>query len=432
VKLLIFSPVTVSSAIGRVTGLVVQALAAQGHEVVIVRSEDTSRVEATTHALGAKIVRWDDAYRVKAVAETADAVVYQMGNNYEFHCGCLEWLPKLPGIVCLHDYFLGGLFHGWAASREHQAKAVLQAWYGDDVANRYFSYRDSAQFIEATFETAPLTEWVASMAHGVLTHSSWSIDRVLDSCPGPVCVVPLPYDAPKPGRPQSTGDPDASAAEFTVLTLGHINPNKRADSVIRAIAESPRLRDVTLYRLVGRIEPAVEEHLTSLADGLGVRLAISGEVSDAVLQEALGKADVVCCLRLPALEAASASAIEAMLYAKAVIVMDTGFYQELPDAYVRKVSPQREIQDLRAELDALYVDPGQRRALGLGAAEWAEQTFRADNYAERLTGFCTMVAEAAPAVRASRFYAELLARWGASKDLLPATDIVSLLRPLGR
>lgn len=426
VRLVIFSPLTASSAIGRVTRLVVGSLAEQGHDVVVVRSEDRRLLDTPGEALAVRTVRWTDGREVRDAADEADGVVYQIGNSFDFHRGCLEWLPRRSGIVCLHDFFLGDLFLAWAQRHRKEAESVLRVWYGDDLLGRYFSFAD-ASFIEETFELAPLTEWVASMAQGVITHSSWGVAPVLRSCPGPVRVVALPYDAPAMAE-RAPRQEAGTQADFTVLTVGHINANKRVASVIRAIGESERLRRATLYRLVGRIERAMEEELLSLAASLDVRISISGEVSDDALREAIAESDVVCCLRLPALEAASASAIEAMLYAKAVVVMDTGFYTELPDEYVRKVSPEREITDLRRQLEALHGDPVGRVALGRAAAAWSERTFRADNYAANLTEHCSQVAAAAPALEASRYFAETLVRWGASERWLPTSEIVAPLR----
>src|SRR5207247_289190 len=181
----------------------------------------------------------------------------------------------------------------------------VRVWYGDDIADRYFSFHDAASFVEGTAEQAPMTEWVASMAQAVVTHSSWGIERVLASCPGPVRVVPLPYDVPhRAGHPQM---PVSEAhKDFSILTVGHVNPNKRVESVIRAIGQSDALRQETVYRVVGPIGPAVEAKLLALARSLDVRLLVSGEITDEALREAFEESDAACCLRLPEIEAASA------------------------------------------------------------------------------------------------------------------------------
>jgi glycosyltransferase involved in cell wall biosynthesis len=433
-KFLFFTPAASSSAIGRVTQLVGRELMASAHTVTIVRTEDYALLGTPPHQFGTKMVRWDDTEGVFRVARDADAIVYQIGDSFPFHRGCLEWLPSLPGIVCLHDYFLGDLFRGWAGARWTVAQAILQSCYGEEVAASYFAYDNPADYIAGTREKAPMTEWVAAMATGVITHSSWDIQRVLHSCPGPVEVIPLAYDKPKAGPATGSGsapvpvDNSATRDAMLVLTIGRINANKRVDSVLRAIGTSPQLQNTAILRLVGHIESDVQARLSALAHSLGVRLLISGEVDEATLAHAIDRADVVCCLRFPPLEAASASTIEAMLCGKAVIVTDTGFYRELPDDCVCKVRPDHEVGDLQEKLVFLCHHPAERSALGNRAAQWATATFSPRLYADRLVDFALRAARIQPVIEAGRFFANLLVGWGATGDGLPMQDTVAPLR----
>ena len=415
-KMLMFTPVARTSAIGRMSGLVVDALGALDVETVVVRTEDRPLLDSARHDFACRIVRWDDIRTIESEAASADAIVYQVGNSFDFHCGAVEWMPALPGVVCLHDYFLGHLFWQWADTRRTHAADILRVWYGEDVANRYFSFESTEAFVEGTHQEAPMVEWIAAMADGVLTHSGWGIQRVLDACAGPVRITPLAYDAPSPGTAVTHRLHEETRAPFTVLTFGHINPNKRSATVIRAIGQSDLLRPRTTYHLVGRIEPGMERDLRSLAQSLGVTVAIAGEVDDGGLQQAIAGADVVCGIRLPALEAASAAAIESMLYGKPVLVMNVGFYRELPDDCVRKIDPGDETAALRLELESLFRYPRERLELGTRAARWASRTFTAARYAESLMNLCARVACARPALDASRRFATTLAGWGAPES----------------
>ena len=370
-RFVIFTPTVKASAIGRSTSLVTQALKKSGHAVAVVRSEVVSLMQTETHDFGVELVPWTASKQVEELVRGADALVYQIGDNYTYHRGCLEWLERAPGIVCLHDFFLGHLFWDMAQNSKAAALATVRAWYGDAIAKVFFSYKNSDAFIEATKDTAPMTEWVCSMAQGVITHSSWGIQRVLDSCPGPVQIVPLAYDAPAAELVMRREVERASPkAEFNVLTVGHVNPNKRPESVIRAIGNSTGLREYTTYRLVGKILPLMAERLTDLAKTLQVNLVISKEVDAETLLQAIGDAHAICCLRWPSLEAASASAIEAMLYGKPLVVTDTGFYAELPGDCVRKIREDNEIPDLQLSLEWLAKNESGRVALGRRAADW--------------------------------------------------------------
>lgn len=432
-KILFFTPVVATSAIGRMAELVVRQLAIQGHDVTVVQSEDFSCFDSPVHPFEVEVLRWNELDRILSLAATTDAVVYQIGNNYQYHRGCLEWLPKLPGVVCLHDYFLGHLFWGWADQvGRTNAYAVLSAWYGMEVGRSYFSASSTQHFVESTRQTAPLTEWVASMAIGVVVHSGWDIQRVLSACPGPVDVVPLAYNV----CVASTADAkhvvpngkDFSQGRMHLLTIGHVNWNKRVESIVRAVGASDVLRNKVIYQLVGRIEADVRMQLVALAESLNVNLLISGEVDSVTLAQAIQQADVLCCLRLPALESASASTIEAMLYGKPTIVMDTGFYRDLPEDCVCKVSPERELEDLQKTLERLIQNPTERSVLGNRAKQFAETTFSACQYASCLVGLSRRAARGTPVIQATRFFANTLVQWGALGDQLPLCHTLAPLR----
>ncbi len=429
-RFLIFSPVVRTSAIGRMAALVVRQLSEQGHEVSVVRTETSGHFGADAHDFGVIPIDWGQQSEITARAKECDAVVYQIGDNFDFHRGCLEWLPVLPGVVCLHDYFLGHLFWGWADLHgRERAQRVLSTWYGSDIAMDFFNTPSSTKFIESSRIAAPMTEWISAMASGVITHSGWDIARVLKSCSGPVEIVPLPYDKPSNfttyAQPIEANPVDGTA--LNVLTIGHVNANKRAESVICAIGSSAFLRARLCYRIVGKIEPLMATHLHQLARDKNVSIVITGEVDQATLAKEIFSADVMCCLRLPVLEAASASTIEAMLMGKATLVMNDGFYRELPDSCVFKISPESEEEDIRETLTKLATQPSLRVEIGNNAAIYAEKTFSAKRYAIRLAEICTSVAIMSPAVKATFYFASLIESWGGTRDEEIIKQIISPL-----
>ena len=423
-KILFFTPCLKASAIGRVSTLVVTELRRLGHQLVVVRAEEPNLFLQPTHDFGCNLVNWNEADRIQEQARNCDLTLYNVGNNFQYHRGCMEWLKEHPGLVCLHDNFLGHLF--WSYSEvvgRTRAKELLVHFYGETVSHRFFDHATSASFIEYASEAAPMTEWIASMATGVLVHSSWAMDRISRSCPGPVEVVPLPYDAPHLKPPlagKALAQTNTKGDGLSVLTIGHVNPNKRHASVIKAIGSSELLRERMCFRIVGAIEPPVAQALQAQADALGVRVVISGEVDSWRLAAEIHAADAMCCLRWPALESASASTIEAMLYGKATIVTDTGFYRDLPDDCVLKISPVDEVNSLRAALERLAQAPDERLALGNLALHYATATFRADHYAERIVAMRGRIAQAKILAGTAHMFTATLKRWGmqSTPDLL--------------
>ncbi|MFJ2693620.1 glycosyltransferase [Pseudomonas sp. NPDC087336] len=416
-KFLIFTPAIQTSAIGRMTSVVTHALVSQKHEVVIVRTEMAGYLTTETHDFGCNIISWLDTTEVEANIVRADACIHQIGDNYQFHQGSVEWLTRHSGIVCLHDFFLGNLFWGWAHNNIEQAREVLKTYYSKEASERFFNINSSEEFIELTKDQWPMTEWICSMASGTVTHSNWGCDRVLKSCPGPVRVVPLAYNSPGLAL-AGTKQKRIPSTKLKLLTIGHVNPNKRVESCIKAIGGNPTLRETVSYRLVGAIQPEMKVKILELAQSLSVDVEVSGEVDADTLAHAIIDADLVSCLRWPSLEAASASAIEAMLYGKTTVVTNTGFYSELPEQYVLKINHVNEIEELEATLLSLHANPDLLEVKGQQAQEWAKSTFTAENYARQLVDMSSACIRTSSTLKAASYYAAILHGWGADTSLL--------------
>lgn len=406
-KIVMFTPAARRSAIGRVAAMITGQLTDGGHDVVVVRTE-TDDDEADVHDFGVTVVSWrDDAAVVGAVLD-ADVAVYQIGDNYLFHAGALAWMPRMPGIVCLHDYFVGDLFLAWCRETGSEPDSVIRGWYGDDAVAPYRSAMCDGDFVALTASSAPLTEWVCAKAFGVITHSAWDIERVTGSCPGPIRIAALPYQAATLAHRVDDDD-----TVFNLVTIGHVNRNKRIDDVIRAIGASRELASVVVYTLVGPVDPKTTLELSALARRCGVRLIVRGAVSDPELAQILADSDAVAALRWPCLEAASASVIEAMLAGKPTIVTRAGFYDELPDDCVVKVGAGAAVDTLTSVIERLVADPVERAAIGERARSMAIDTFRADRYVGVVLDMALDVLAVAPALEVIRQAGSQLSAWGA-------------------
>lgn len=428
-KIVLFTPASRVSAIGRMAAMVSRELNEAGHEVTVVRSEAERFHTSPTHDFAARLVPWTAHDTVEPLLAAADLVVHQVGNSYDFHEGNLAWIDRGASVVSLHDFYLGHLFFQWAQAHMGSARAVLTRWYGAGAADAFFEHAKTADFIESTCSATPMTEWICSRAAAVITHSSWGVGRVLEACAGPVWTIPLAYDI-SPGLHEGERRAAKAADEITLLTVGHVNPNKRILSVLRAIGSSEMLRARVTYRVVGLVESQVLVDLTALARTLDVRLIVAGEVEQEVLADAFADADIVSCLRWPSLESASASAVEAMLHGKPILVTDTAFYSELPDDCVAKIDPQHEQAQLRDTLERLCLDPFLRQEMGERALVWATAMFSASNYAKRLVDMAESVRGADWLRRGAARFADCLTSWGGSSRLLDTPQVSEPLKIL--
>lgn len=423
-KVAFFTPSHSRSAIARVTVMVRTALELAGHSVSVIATENVEPASLDVNPALADATKWRDDAAVRKIVAEADMVFHQIGDNSDFHLGSVAWLAEIGGSVVLHDIFLGDLFLAWLPSHWTQAEDLLERWYGLPI-EKYLEASRSGRFIDLTWPSYPLTEWICSQADGVVLHSDFALPIVERATNVPTIVVPLPYDLVGGKSIIPSGQHqlrDASDRTLRLLTVGIVNPNKLCDVVINAIAANRATRHHVEYRIVGSVRASVRSALMSLADDLGVRLTIVGEVDDQQLLAELETADIIACLRLPALESASASAIEGMLSGTPLIVIDTGFYASLPRDCVFHVSKLDPQSGLSAVLVNALIGQYDLPQIGRAAKEYAEATFRADNYASALVGLGLTVAKHRPEREIDTVYASLYASWGAVVGSLPVSE----------
>ena len=143
---------------------------------------------------------------------------------------------------------------------------------------------------------------------------------------------------------------------------------------------------------------------------------MTGALSQAALAQEIENADALLCLRRPVLEGASASAIEAMLSGRPTVVLDHGFYQELPDDLTLKIPPNFELRDLENKITWLLDHPEDSRLLGQRAAAWAREAFSFRRYADAFLQLAEKAVEAEPLMRLGAQLGQELSALGAVPD----------------
>ncbi len=384
------TPWNAQSAIARFSASVCDALATAGHRVEIVRTETGEG--ARLPSLAAPFpVHAPGVLRPEELATGFDAVIVNLGNHYPFHGAAPALLPATPSTAVLHD-----------ASMEHFA----QEWRHAPDPEPPHGVLD--QVVRAG---APLAPALASLACGAVVHGPHYRAEIKAACPGPVLHLPLAYVPPVPPPPLPI------AGRITVATIGHVNPNKRAEAVIRAMGASPRLRALGRYVLLGPCDPGERERLLRLAAAAGAPPPeFAGWVPDEVLVAQLATVDAIACLRHPVLEGGSASLVLALRSARPVLVSDAGVYAALPGNVALRCTPGEEAPDVLRHLEWILDNPVDARHMGGRAAAWALETHAPERYAARLIPFLAEVAEAAPAILAARSLGLAAARLGFPAD----------------
>ena len=316
--------------------------------------------------------------------------IYNIGNS-SLHCGIVNQAMENPGVIILHDVCLLEL--GIAHAKEHpefDLQEMVINEYGTE-AGRLFSelYSDKtyewcgdSQEQYGEFVTSyPPFETFTSNAQGIIVHSEYAMEKVKARYSGPLIKLDLPYAAPimVPNDRQFTGP-------VKLIFCGHAGPNRRLNHFFNAWAKvsQPNCFRLSLYGNIGK----AEELLAQAAElGLADFINVVGFVDDEILDQAIACSHLALNLRNPTMGEASASQLRYWSQGIASVVSDVGWYAELPDNVVLKVSPDSEQEGLISIMENIV--SGNQGFLDIGAAgrQYLQRHHSVERYIDSMSEF---------------------------------------------
>src|SRR5687767_941178 len=136
---------------------------------------------------------------------SADATLYQIGNNARFHGWIWEVARRHPGIVVLHDTRVHELFAGYLLNVRHDDRAYIDAvWrcHGDAAADAELLVRGETT-ADMLAEELPMTELAVERARGAVVHTTTALKEVAALARCYVLQLDFPYAPGPPPVPRA-------------------------------------------------------------------------------------------------------------------------------------------------------------------------------------------------------------------------------------
>ncbi len=308
-----------------------------------------------------------------------DAVLYQLGNNRDYHAAIYRGLLAHPGVVVLHELVLHHLVRDltlYAGTAEGAEGYVGEMRYAYGRTGEVMARRCLATGVPLDPWSYPLFERVVDASRGLIVHNRFTRDRVLAGRPlARVAVVPhhLSLGAlPEPSVAEARAALGIASDHFVVATFGFLTAAKRPGVLLRAFArlrgEVPRAR----LLIVGEVSPHFDFGAVFTA---GVRdgVTVTGRLDLDRFLLHMQACDVAVNLRHPTAGETSGPVIRLLGLGKPLIVSDAGAFAEIPDDCCAKVDldPLGEEDLLLAYLRRLAADEPLRRRMGENARRHA-------------------------------------------------------------
>ncbi|HTQ80046.1 MAG TPA: glycosyltransferase, partial [Thermoanaerobaculia bacterium] len=306
-------------------------------------------------------------------ASQFDAVLYQLGNNADYHGRIYQALlgvSGVPGVVVLHEYVLHHLVRALTLDRGDAAGYLEEMRYAYGRSGLALGKRCLATGIPVDVWGYPLFERAVDAAQGVLVHSEVTRERVLKSRPL-TRIARVPHHLSLDELPGAATLSREAAREalglpqgvFLVASFGFITPVKRLDVALRAFARFHREVPDSRYLLVGDVSPYYDlDAVLSPELRNGVVRVGHTELPDFLRY--MVASDLAVNLRYPSAGETSGTVVRLLGLGRAVAVSDDGSFAEIPDDCCAKVPlDDTEEETLLAYLRLLHRDPALRQAI---------------------------------------------------------------------
>lgn len=346
--------------------------------------------------------------RVDGAIGGYDRVLYVLGNS-EYHANALAALRRRPGTVLAHEVRLSGLL---ALSGDTRG-AVPPGGVAAAIARNYpglpdgLGARGAVDPVDAERYGLLLLKEVVADAERVLVCSEAARRlAVLDVGPqlaGRVDVAPYAVTQLTPAERAAVelarGARPVEAAPL-VASFGIVDPSKRPETLLEAVAVLARRGVHLRAALVGPVSGALGRTLRSLAVSLGVadRVQVTGEVAPPEFLRLLGEASVAVQLRDRFSGECSGTVSECLSAGVPTVVARIGWMAGIPTTAALHVPPACGAEELADAVGALLATEGRRASLAEGGSRWAaQQSF--DVAAAALLESLDLLRPAAPADR---------------------------------
>ena len=312
----------------------------------------------------------------RAHAARFDRVLYQFGNS-PFHSHMFDLLSEFPGVVVLHDFYLGSVL--WydetqAGRGAVWTQALLDAHGYGAVSERFCQPEHDIK------DKYPCSLGVLQNALGAIVHSKASRSMVrqwynenLTTC---IKVIPLPRNITTAGnlteaRQHARRELRLPGDAFVVCSFGMVGPTKLSDRLLAAWLSSPLAQDSRCHLVFVGENHGGDYGATLLAvmaaSTAGDRISITGWVGPETFRRYLHAADLAVQLRASSRGETSGAVLDCMAHSLPTIVNAHGSLAELPRDAVCMVSDDFTDAELAEALRSLHVDAAKRAQLSAHA-----------------------------------------------------------------
>jgi len=280
-------------------------------------------------------------------------IIYNFGNNPDFHSYMYEMIQNYPGYIILHDFVLYYLTIGYYENRNqafHKIYEIAKIEPVQMVKDRLKNNPDPELLHHKNLAAQlPLNKEILTLSKGILVHSNYTKKQVQ-------CIVPdklvLKIHLVQPLIEMSTDTNflnkmfGIKQGEYIIGSLGYIAETKQNRLACMAVEQYNQTHEEKIhYVMIGEGD--------YVDNFIGQYIHKTGFINNDAFYAAIQSCDLILNLRYPYNGESSATLLQCMALGKPCIVTDIGWFGELPNETVVKESVELTVEQLCCEIERL-------------------------------------------------------------------------------
>jgi glycosyltransferase involved in cell wall biosynthesis len=294
-----------------------------------------------------------------------DRVLYHVGNN-PMHTRILqELLPRIPGVVTLHEAAITDL-RNWLDRRSDAPEPRATRIVREEGYPALFATHELAG------SAGPMAEALALVLHS--GHARWLLEvQYGNAALTHAHVLPLMRQpAPLPSRAAARAMLGLPEQELVVASFGIVTPQKLPERILAGFAALARQLPAARLVFVGDAQDGSAALIAQAErQGLAGRVSVTGRVPPTTYQAWLAACDVAVQLRRGSRGETSAAAKDVLMAGRPLISNRHGSMAEMEASGCRLVGEAAETAELAAALLEIGRDATLRAEMGEAARRWA-------------------------------------------------------------
>lgn len=320
-------------------------------------------------------------------------ILYQMGNNYEFHYYMIPYIKRYGGVVEMHDILINAIYNRLSTNFKSAIQGICLRSVSHYLISypelRFYAYKKllgkDHQYLEKKLYSRTLP---VRKADRIIIRDYENIKRFnlpKRKCSIIIHGVTIGSLADENRRKKIRKSLGIPADAFVVLSAGIIHNNKRIDRVLEALGRIcdriPRL----VYVLAGESHWQGEDiNDVIVRYNLKKMVRVTGWLSLNTWKDYISVCDVGVNLRGNSSGEHSGPMAQFMQQGKPILISDYDQFRSFPDECTIKIPHgEHEVEKIAEGICRLYRDIKLRKAMGVSARNYAKSKLSFETISEQ-------------------------------------------------